>query len=62
MLERPEERINAITAELSECPVAQEFFERVKEGLLARDENPYTHLCVYFAGYDKEIKKVFITR
>lgn len=36
------------------------FQKRLKEGLYTRDENPSSHFCVYFAGYDSESKKVFI--
>lgn len=60
MIERAAERINEIASELSTSPVASEFINRAKEGQLARDENPYTHFCVYFAGYDPDGRKVFI--
>lgn len=60
MIERIAERINEIASELSTSPVAPEFISRAKEGQLVRDENPYTHFCVYFAGFDNEAEKVFI--
>lgn len=44
----------------SEETVGERFLERAKEGLLTRDENPETHFCVYFAGYDPKAKKIFI--
>ena len=40
--------------------VAQRYLERVKEGLLTRDENNRSHFCVYFLPYDSKAKKVFI--
>lgn len=43
-----------------EGTVGDRFLARAKEGLLTRDENPETHFCVYFAGYDPQTKKVFI--
>jgi 8-oxo-dGTP pyrophosphatase MutT (NUDIX family) len=60
MTERVAERINEIVSEHSTSPVASEFTSRIKEGQFARDENPYTHFCVYFAGFDREGRKVFI--
>ena len=60
MAERLAERINEIASENSTSPVTPDFFSRVKEGQLTRDENPFTHFCVYFAGFDPEAKKVFI--
>jgi 8-oxo-dGTP pyrophosphatase MutT (NUDIX family) len=60
MAERVSERINEIALELSPSPVASEFISRAKEGELTRDENPHSHFCVYFAGFDPEARKVFI--
>lgn len=60
MIERVAERINKISSELSTSPVAPEFVNRVKEGKLTRDENTNSHFCVYFAGFDTDVKKVFI--
>ena len=60
MTERIAERISEIASELSASPVATEFISRAREGQFARDENPYTHFCVYFAGFDLDDRKVFI--
>ena len=38
----------------------QLFLERSLQGLLTRDENPQSHICVYFLPYDRETKHVFI--
>lgn len=40
----------------------KKFLSRIKEGDLTRDENPTSHLCVYFAAYDPQLKLVFIGR
>lgn len=37
-----------------------QFVSRIQEGDLARDENPTSHLCVYFAAYDPIQKMVFM--
>jgi len=50
MAERLAKRISEIASEHPTLPVASDFLSRVKEGQLTRDENPYTHFCVYFAG------------
>jgi 8-oxo-dGTP pyrophosphatase MutT (NUDIX family) len=36
------------------------FISRINEGVLTRDENPKSHLCVYFAAYDPDRKLVFM--
>ncbi len=36
------------------------FIKRVREGNLTREENPRSHLCVYFAAYDPDINEIFI--
>lgn len=36
------------------------FYYRLEEGSTSRDENPYSHFCVYFAAYDSSSQKVFI--
>jgi len=38
-------------ADQSEQSIAEEFLRRAAEGALTRDENPFTHFCVYFAAY-----------
>ena len=60
MSERFIESINEITSGISNSPITSEFINRAKEGQPTRDENPYSHFCVYFAGFDPEAKKVFI--
>jgi len=60
MSERFTERMNKIALELPDSPLASEFVARAEGGMPTRDENPQSHFCVYFAGYDPEAKKVFI--
>ena len=36
------------------------FVARIGKHKLTRDENPTSHFCVYFAGFDAKAKKVFI--
>ncbi len=36
------------------------FINRINEGKVSRDENPASHMCVYFAAFDKRAKQVFI--
>lgn len=60
MLDRTAKRTTQIASMFSSSPITEEFIDRAKEGRLTRDENPFTHLCVYFAGYNKETKRVFI--
>src|SRR3989344_7239198 len=36
------------------------FLKKLEERALTRDENPQTHLCVYFLPYNFKSKKVFI--
>ncbi|MBI5356783.1 NUDIX domain-containing protein [Candidatus Collierbacteria bacterium] len=40
--------------------LAKKFLRRIGEGKLTRDENPATHFGVYFAGFDPEVKEVFV--
>ena len=44
----------------SEKTIRDGFLARAKRGLLTRDENPQTHFCVYFAGYDPQSEMVFV--
>lgn len=53
-------RISQIISMFPDSTVFEEFSNRVNKGQLTRDENPISHSCVYFAGYDKNTKKVFI--
>lgn len=43
-----------------ERDLKQKFLSRLAEGNLTRDENPFTHFCVYFAVYDPTEKRVFM--
>ena len=40
--------------------VQDRFIARIVQGNLTRDENPLSHLCVYFAAYDPKNKSVFM--
>jgi 8-oxo-dGTP pyrophosphatase MutT (NUDIX family) len=44
----------------TEPDVYEAFLARAQEGAPTRDEDPYTHFCVYFAAYDPRAQKVFI--
>jgi 8-oxo-dGTP pyrophosphatase MutT (NUDIX family) len=39
---------------------AHRFIRRLERGNLTRDEDPHTHFCIYFAGYDPKSKEVFV--
>lgn len=39
---------------------SEKFLQRISEGNLTRDENPYTHFCVYFAAFDPLKNNVFV--
>jgi len=62
MAENLEETLLGEIAELLEDSdeTAMRYRERIAEGNVTRDEDPATHLCVYFAAIDPEKKKVFI--
>lgn len=61
MTERLAEQIRRFTDSQTELPASKKFAERLDaDPKLTRDENPYTHFCVYFAAYDPESKQVFV--
>jgi hypothetical protein len=60
MSERFIERMDKITSEFPNSSLTSEFVARANEGQPTIDENPISHFCVYFAGFDPETKKVFI--
>lgn len=39
----------------------QRFIERLEQGNMSRDENPESHLCVFFMPFNPQTKQVFIT-
>lgn len=41
-------------------PIKESFHVRMSEGAITRDENPLSHVCVYFAAYCKSQRSVFI--
>lgn len=43
-----------------EIPIKSQFVSRIQEGNISRDENPASHICVYFAGYDPKKKRLFM--
>ncbi|MFH2062945.1 MAG: NUDIX domain-containing protein [bacterium] len=49
---------------ISEChcdsEVAERYLRRLEEGEPARDDNPESHFCVYFAAYDPQTGRVFV--
>jgi len=49
-----------IARKFSDDPVGQKYLERIKEGMLTKHENPFSHLCTYFAPYDPAAKQLFI--
>lgn len=52
------ERLAASTP--ADDAVRQAYIERIRAGHVTRDEDPVSHLCVYFAAYDPETTRVFI--
>jgi 8-oxo-dGTP pyrophosphatase MutT (NUDIX family) len=40
--------------------IKKQFSFRLSQENLTRDENPYSHLCVYFAAYDINEKSLFL--
>ena len=40
--------------------ITEKYLQRLLEGNLTRDENPYTHFCVYFAAFDPQRNNVFV--
>lgn len=60
VVKRVDERIKEIILGFPDSPVAAEFGRRLGQGRLSREENPESHFCVYFAGFDQKAKKVFI--
>ncbi len=38
----------------------QRFIKRIQEGRLTREENPTSHMCIYFAAFDRLDKLLFI--
>ena len=40
--------------------VAAKYLERIKLGELTKRENPLSHMCTYFAPYDRVAKKIFM--
>lgn len=49
-----------ISPDIASPEVVTAFLERIKEGSLAREENPESHFGVFFAPIDFVAKKVFI--
>lgn len=43
-----------------DAEIIKRYRSRLREGRLTRDENPISHVCVYFAAFDPERKEVFI--
>ena len=41
-------------------PIAEEFLRRAAEAALTREENPFTHFCVYFSAYSPASREVFL--
>lgn len=62
MAERLATEINNILSTEIEVvdAVRQEYLRRLGEGNYTRDEDPKTHFCVYFAGFDPKTDEVFI--
>ena len=61
MTERLAEQIRHLANKHSSLLVAPEFVSRLQdEDGLTRDENPYTHYCVYFAAYDPAAGQIFV--
>lgn len=50
---------NLLVTEAADSVPAQ-YRERIGKGDLSRDEDPATHLCVYFAALDSRAREVFL--
>ena len=49
-----------INPKLGTQTTLQKFRSRLKQGKPTRDQNPYTHFCVYFAAFNPQAKQIFI--
>lgn len=49
-----------ITRKFLNDETALKYLERIKEGKLTKHENPFSHMCAYFAPYDPVAKQLFI--
>ena len=52
--------ISTIKLVVSSDDTKRDFLSRVQKENVSREENPYTHFCVYFAAYDNSSNHVFI--
>ena len=56
-----EEIINSVNILKDEdAEVSQRYIQRVKEGLLTREENHSSHFCIYFLPFNPATKQVFL--
>ena len=49
-----------IKKKFSNTEISKRFLDRLKQGILTRDENPVSHFCAYFGAYDPKAKEIFI--
>jgi len=54
-----EKQIERIAKESKDQIIANKFLSRLADGRLTRDENPFTHFCVYFAAFDQNSQRIF---
>lgn len=65
-MERQNSLVNQVDKSIklvgSSKDMVEHFRSRLNQGSITRDENPVSHICVYFAAYDSFIgaKKVFL--
>ncbi len=51
---------NTLLNNFRQNSIRSRFLNRLKEGKLTREENPYSHFCVYFAAIDPSQQKLFM--
>jgi 8-oxo-dGTP pyrophosphatase MutT (NUDIX family) len=51
---------NLMTRDISSNDINIRFASRLEKGNFTRDENPKSHFCAYFAGFDPKKRKLFI--
>lgn len=54
------EQLAELAARFPDSPVSADFMKRSKEGHLTRDEDPISHVAIFFAPYDPVVHEVFI--
>lgn len=59
-ISQPKSIFSLINSARDPLNLKQQFFDRLKQGNLTRDENPASHFCAFFAPFDPQEREVFI--